>query len=456
MRKLKRACAAILAASVMTASMSNMSDVIVSAIDIPVIHHFDTRDINPVIPDIPGAVITADGCLKSIADMYEVLEIPEGITEIGPHAFDGNQNLQRVQIPSTCKKICAYAFQNCANLREVEILDGCHEILTGAFFDCYVLKKVTMTNSVRRPNIIFDHNYCLSELTVSCMAAQPMEDETDICTLFGMSRLIGRDHYSDLTITLSDSPIVWEKGERVNTKFVDGKLKVIRDTLKAIDYQKLIIPEGYVEIQTGAISSNRVQTIEMTNSVREIDDGAISNCTNLQNLTASVFIGSRAVTFTSTQAQEYNIDITFSDTPIMPTADEMKAGITDFTPVISRNTLPNYKPELGTITVPESVSIQEGAFYNVAFNKLNCYASSLVGSPFIDVNVSKDADINIIDCVVKGDCNNDGSVTVADLIELKSVLLAEICDYGDNTHYDVNNDGSVTIMDLAALKRMLI
>ena len=55
-----------------------------------------------------------------------VLVIPEGVTEIGSHAFDGCTGLTSVVIPSNVKKIRDGAFSGCTGLTSVVISEGAH------------------------------------------------------------------------------------------------------------------------------------------------------------------------------------------------------------------------------------------------------------------------------------------------------------------------------------------
>ena len=55
----------------------------------------------------------------------------------------------------------------------------------------------------------------------------------------------------------------------------------------------------------------------------------------------------------------------------------------------------------------------------------------------------------------KGDVNNDGSVTIADVTSLVNIILGKATDYKEAIA-DVNGDGSVTIADVTALVNIIL
>ena len=61
------------------------------------------------------------------------IEIPEGITDVGSWAFDGNREITGVTIPQGVTTIGSLAFQYCSNLTQVSIPDSVTVIETSAF-----------------------------------------------------------------------------------------------------------------------------------------------------------------------------------------------------------------------------------------------------------------------------------------------------------------------------------
>lgn len=74
--------------------------------------------------------------------------IPEGITEIGDHAFDGCCKLETVELPQSLTCIGAYAFYNCSKLSKITLPKNLTQIAESAFSDCCSLSKITVPEKV--------------------------------------------------------------------------------------------------------------------------------------------------------------------------------------------------------------------------------------------------------------------------------------------------------------------
>lgn len=74
--------------------------------------------------------------------------IPDGVTLIKDHAFDGCSSLTSITIPNSVTSIGGYAFFNCSGLTSVTIGDSVISIGKGAFRGCTGLMSVTIPDSV--------------------------------------------------------------------------------------------------------------------------------------------------------------------------------------------------------------------------------------------------------------------------------------------------------------------
>ena len=73
------------------------------------------------------------GCLD-----LERIDIPEGIVEIREKAFYGCANLVEVHLPSTLRKIGFEAFRGCGKLKHINLHAGVEVIEKGAFEGCSI------------------------------------------------------------------------------------------------------------------------------------------------------------------------------------------------------------------------------------------------------------------------------------------------------------------------------
>ena len=113
-------------------------------------------------------------------------EVPDGITEIAPRAFEGNNELKEIVLPDSvkiiqpeaieyCKSLTsvnlpqgiefinAYVFSNCPKLASVDIPDSVSAIYIGAFENCSGLKEAVIPASV---SLISDNTFADSKKLV--------------------------------------------------------------------------------------------------------------------------------------------------------------------------------------------------------------------------------------------------------------------------------------------------
>ena len=86
--------------------------------------------------------------LKYKDEDSETYDVPEGVTEIGDHAFVGTHGLKTITFPSTLKKIGRSAFL-WSGLTELHIPSNVEEIENGAFQMCRELEIVTFEKGLK-------------------------------------------------------------------------------------------------------------------------------------------------------------------------------------------------------------------------------------------------------------------------------------------------------------------
>ena len=104
--------------------------------------------LNPVYesPDDCNAIIHIEsdtlisGCKNTI--------IPEWVTKIGAHAFEGCSSLESITIPDSVTEIGERAFEDCSSLESITIPDSVTEIGSNAFSGCRSLESITIPDSV--------------------------------------------------------------------------------------------------------------------------------------------------------------------------------------------------------------------------------------------------------------------------------------------------------------------
>lgn len=78
----------------------------------------------------------------------ESVQIPESVTEIYSHAFEGCIELKEICIPDSITKLQAYTFKHCHNLERVQFPKHLKSIGDSCFRECYSLKEVILPNGL--------------------------------------------------------------------------------------------------------------------------------------------------------------------------------------------------------------------------------------------------------------------------------------------------------------------
>ena len=98
--------------------------------------------------DASGVLFSKDKTtLVQYPGAFAAYAIPDSVTSIGQHAFNGCRSLTSVTIPDGVTSIGAYAFSECSSLTSVTIPDSVTSIGDGAFASCTSLTDVYYAGS---------------------------------------------------------------------------------------------------------------------------------------------------------------------------------------------------------------------------------------------------------------------------------------------------------------------
>ncbi|MBE6876697.1 MAG: leucine-rich repeat domain-containing protein [Ruminococcus sp.] len=77
------------------------------------------------------------------------LHIPDSVTEIYPHAFEGCTELEEITIPDRIKELKGYTFKHCHKLKSVRFPNHLKTIGDSCFRECYSLKEVILPSGTK-------------------------------------------------------------------------------------------------------------------------------------------------------------------------------------------------------------------------------------------------------------------------------------------------------------------
>ena len=182
------------------------------------------------------------------------IEIPDSISYIGNHQFSGFKNVEKITISDRVENIGSYAFYNCSNLVEIVIPDSVIEIKACAFLNCTGLNTITLGKNIKTilgsnfgqctnlKNVYFNgtlENWCSIEFELD--TATPM-------------------YYGEIIYMLDE-----------NNEWYELTNVEIPNTVASIGKYQFY---GF----------KKILSVDISNSVIEINSNAFSNCTSLKNV----------------------------------------------------------------------------------------------------------------------------------------------------------------------------
>ena len=223
------------------------------------------------------------------------IELPETVTALGDHAFDGFTNLTSFTIPKNITSIGEYAFANCTGLTSLTIPSWISTISVGTFQNCTGLKSFVIPN-----NVTSIGNFAFNGCTA--MTGVVFEEGDEVLTLgynnyqSRSTEPEGRGLFFDcpLVSTFIGRPLSYNTNERsgyspfarietLTKGHLGNPLKTIPDylfysvkNLKTIVYNENCKLESIGKYAFGDCKS--LPTQKLHNTITVIDEGAFSNC----------------------------------------------------------------------------------------------------------------------------------------------------------------------------------
>ena len=230
--------------------------------------------------------------INAFSSCYNLSKVTlnEGLEKICSTAFWG-VNISSITIPSSVKEIDNDAFSNCNNLSQVILNEGLEEIGASAF-EWTKIKSIVIPSSVKEINIGgFEKCFNLSKITFN----EGLEKIR--------SYVFTWTNISSITIPSSVKEIgdyVFKNCSKLKEIKVDSNNETYdsRNNCNAIietETNTLIsgckntnIPQDIKKIGIGAFSETKISSITIPSSVKEINNRAFENCSDLKKVICKV------------------------------------------------------------------------------------------------------------------------------------------------------------------------
>ena len=200
--------------------------------------------------------VISDGVLASYKGKAAIVEIPDGVVEIGDRAFEDNKNVKEVMMPDSVVSIGYSAFHGCKKLASITLSNNIEIIGENAFSYCEKLVSISLPSTLKKiGEAAFKECPLLSSINVEANL-DDVEVASDI--LVGCPAMADKDGF------------------------------VIFDTQLMEYYGKdkdVVVPDGVTYIASNVFKENATaQSITLPDSVEEIGNNVFEGCKKLESI----------------------------------------------------------------------------------------------------------------------------------------------------------------------------
>ncbi len=222
-----------------------------------------------VIPE--GVKEIGDHAFEDCDHLTEIV-IPEGVTKIDRFAFSGCFKLSSITLPPTLKMIEEYAFQ-CCGMEEIDLPEGVNVVKSWAFALCDKMKRIIIPASLTE---FHGNTITHDEGRGSLQRIEVSPDNGSLMSREGV--LFSKD---------GTTLIRYPTGRKEAYTIPDGTTQIgfhaFEDCMKLTS---VIIPEGVNEISDNAFfGCKKIKSITLPNSILVIGSDAFAFCEKLKEIT---------------------------------------------------------------------------------------------------------------------------------------------------------------------------
>ena len=215
-----------------------------------------------------GTKTVASGAFEGMTALTEV-SIPGTVTRIGSSAFSGCTSLKAISVPDSVTEICDHAFAGCISMSTAILPPTISTISEYAFYRCFALDDIVIPDSVTSiEDGAFYGCKSLSSITIP-------EGVTEI----GTNAFYSCPSLSTYNVDPSNEYFSSRFGALLN------KDKTVFLRCPQTKYNTFNIPSGVKEIGEGAFSNcSKLEHINIPLSVQSIGYSAFSFCSSLKSI----------------------------------------------------------------------------------------------------------------------------------------------------------------------------
>ena len=247
----------------------------------------DVEKGNPTYNSIEGILYKDHGnMLVQCPQAYEshVVYIPEGVQQIGKHAFHGCRYIEEIILPSSLKCICGNAFNGCSSLKRIIIPDQVSVIAFRAFNGCSSLREIRLPSKISCiGGALFDGCESLDRILIP-EGALGMDNST-FYKHYNLPPIQVQTYANEDSLTCNGCD--FEPAEDIDISFVVRSETIRSQALINVGHKlkHLIVPEFVKKIKGYAFEGCSLLTdIQIPAEVAFISSKAFQGCNALQRI----------------------------------------------------------------------------------------------------------------------------------------------------------------------------
>lgn len=436
---------------------------------------------------IPTGVSSVKKWTFAYCSSLNSVNIPSSVTSIEGYAFDGCKSLRTISLPDSIYKIEDYTFNGCSSLNGITIPENVISIGNCAFNKCSSFTNITIPNKVVSIGAkAFANCTNLKSVTipksVSGIGVDAFKNASESFVIYGYGGTTAENYAKENGIRFVDISV-----KPVSAEIITMPNKLLYNVGDTLDLSGLELKVKYSDGSYKNVSDNlQCKTTVLTAS------GTQTITVNYNDVSVSFDVSVIDPSINNAAFVCSNVKATPGSTVVVPILVKNNPGIIAAKIGIkydtSKLTLINVKDNNlfgyetvsfsnNTDSMPYWITWEDySAFDNYADNGTVVYVTFKVkenaelGMTPITIIVDGQATYNLdldnvefvsvggsvdIDSRVCGDIDDDGDITLKDVVVLKRYLAENNSVTINTINADINNDGQINLKDVVVLKRYL-
>ena len=306
--------------------------------------------------NLPNGLTGIGGSAFSVCGKLVSITLPQSLTDLGGNVFSGCTSLKSITIPSGVKVIGQDTFAHCTSLETVSLSEGLTEIGVNAFLDCKSLTSVTVPSSVTK---VGEQAFkmCVALLKVTLPDALETIGSYVFCACINLKEVNTPSSLKQLPEGMFHDCCALEEVVIPASSTAIG----INTFHNCQSLKNVTIPAGVTKIGACAFEWSGLTSVDIPETVTQIDEKAFSGCSALADVTVSWKepISINENVFAESMRETLHVPSGAQS------AYQQATGWKDFEDIVSDDTEPEPEPETGNAFAINDTKVMAGSAFTM-------------------------------------------------------------------------------------------